>query len=180
MPQRRIASGSEFMCFLREGTEGAYTYRPIAGQTNLQLDPMVADYLETISKNTAWRGRRANLKDWTASVDIDLTDEAEVNANEVDYNELIDLTFAETAATFVFAWVYQRDTATEEILLDSGKRMYIGNAYVEAPISAQSGSIAAATVRFYAHGELSIFNMPAITYIYDNTMIREFFTIAAE
>jgi len=157
MPKRTLASGSDFMCFLRGGTEGAYTYRPIAGQTNVSLDPQTADFLESTAKNfNGWKGRKPNLKDWTASVDIDLIDESDVDANEVDYNELIDLTYARTPAYFVFAWVTPQALGSDAVVLDTTKRMYGGEAFVSAPIAAPAGDKATSTVTLTANFELEV------------------------
>ncbi|WP_159521744.1 hypothetical protein [Sunxiuqinia indica] len=136
MSNRKIQRGSDLMAFLRDGIEGAYTYRAIAGQTGVSFDPQVADYLESQAKNlNGWTKRFPSGKDWTASVEMDVTDELDVDANEVDYNELADASQAGTLLDWVFAWVTEGATPEDAVVIDTTRRMWYGQGFVNLPLS---------------------------------------------
>ena len=131
------------MCFLRSGTSPNYTYKPIAGQTNCTLsrDP---NYRETSNKNLGgYKDFFQGIKSWTASVDVDIPDQADTNANEVNFEDLQDLEDAGTKSTYAFAWV---EITNNEPVVDTTKRMYSGLGLVSCPLNAPSGENATTTV----------------------------------
>jgi hypothetical protein len=139
MSERIIANGNDFMCFLREGEEGTYTYRAIAGQTNVTLS-REPNYRETNNKNLGgWKDFFGGLKGWSATVEMDIPDQANEDANEVDFEELQDLEEANAKATYVFCWVQNMDNTDENPVPDTTKRMYYGVGLVNIPLNTPPG-----------------------------------------
>jgi len=143
MSERTIASGSDFMCFERTGVDPAYTYKPIAGQTNCTLQ-RGTNYRESSAKNLGgYKDFFKGLKDWTASVDVDIVDPADVNADELSFEELEDYEIAGTKPTFVFAHITVVDDEPE---IDTTKPMYAGKGLVSCPRNAPSGDNQTSTI----------------------------------
>ena len=143
MSARVIAQGSDFMCFIRSGSEGSYTYKPIAGQTNCTLQ-REANYRESNAKNQGgYKNFFQGLKGWSATVEMNIPDQSDTNADEVSFEELQDYEEAGTKPTFVFAWVSIVDDEPE---VDLTKRMYVGPGLVNCPLNANSGENATTSV----------------------------------
>jgi hypothetical protein len=148
MSERIIAHGSDFMCFLREGEEGTYTYRAIAGQTNVTLN-REPNYRETNNKNLGgWKDFFGGLKGWSATVEMDIPDQSAANAdaNEVDFEELQDLEEAFTKATWIFCWVQNMSDTDENPVPDTTKRMYYGVGLVNLPLNTPPGENATTSI----------------------------------
>ena len=139
MSVRTIAFGSDFMCFLQSGTEGAYTYKPIAGQTNCSLSIETSDREISNKNQGAWKNFAKGLLGWSASVDIDLTDD--VNANEVSWEDLEADIITRAQKTYVFAWVDTAsfDSSADTPAIDTTKPMWKGLAMINFPINAPHG-----------------------------------------
>lgn len=148
--QRIIASGSDFMAFIRSGEEAAYTYKPIAGQNNCTLTDD-DDYRESNNKNQGhFKDFFKDIETWTASVDIDIVDNvADPSEDEVSYEELQDYKKAGTKPTFVFAWV------DKDCVVDTTRRMYSGECLINAPFAGNKGENATSSVALQGCGELS-------------------------
>jgi hypothetical protein len=148
MSERTIASGSDFMCFLREGEEGAYTYRAVAGQTNVTLQ-REANYRETNNKNLGgWKDFFGGIKGWSATVEMDIPDQSSGNEdeNEVDLEELQDLEEDYTKTTFAFCWVENMNDTDEDPTPDTSKRMYYGEGLVNLPLNTPPGENATTSI----------------------------------
>lgn len=143
MSNRTIANGADLMCFVRSGTDPSYTYKPLAGQTNCTLQ-RAANYRESNAKNM--QGNKdfyQGLKEWDASIDMDIPDYADTNTDEVNFEDLQDYEIAGTKPTFVFAWV---DNSGNEPVVDTSKPMYVGVGLVSCPLNAPNGENATTTV----------------------------------
>jgi len=146
MSERIIASGSDFMCFLRGGSVGSYTYKPIAGQTNCTLT-REANYRETNAKNlNGYKDYHLGLKGWSATVDMDIPAYSDVNANEVSFEDLEVMQDAGTKSTWVFCWVTDVDLTATVPTPDTTKPMYTGVALVNLPLNAPSGENATTSI----------------------------------
>lgn len=137
MSNREIASGTDFMVFVETGEVGAEVYRPFAGQTNCTLT-RAANYRKSQAKNYGGTSNSfLGIREWSGSVDIDIPDEADVNADEVSFEELQDMEEAGTKPTLVFANVTFDDNGDASI--DTTKRMYRGIGLINIPLNAPTG-----------------------------------------
>ena len=134
MKDKVIASGTDFMAFVREGNQGAYSYRPIAAQGNTTLS-REANYRESNQKNNCgYKNFFPGLKGWSATVEM-MVPEAK-DPDEVDFEELQDWEHSGEKKTFVFAWVKCTGNGPE---IDMTKRMYSGLGLVNCPLTANNG-----------------------------------------
>lgn len=141
MSERIIASGSDFMVFLVEGTTEAPTYRPIAGQTNCVLT-REPNYRETNNKNLGgYKDYFKGLRGWSATVDMDIPDAADVNADEVSYEEIEDWDEAGTKKKVLFCYVKPTPLAAtaDDVIPDLTRPSYTGMVLFNAPRNAPSG-----------------------------------------
>lgn len=161
MSERIIASGSDFMAFFVEGEEGAETFRPIAGQTNCTLT-REANYRETNNKNlNGYKDYNGGLKGWGASVDMDIPDPADVNADEVDYEEIDALAAAYTKQKVRFCYVtVPADETDEDPVPDTSKPSYEGLVLCSAPRNAPSGENQTTTIAMQGCRKLA--TIPAV------------------
>lgn len=154
MSVRTLANGSNFMFFLREGSEGSYTYKPLAGQTNGALT-LEDGYLESNAKNLGpWSDSFLGNKNWNATAEIELM--SDTDTTEVSFEDLQDLQFAGTKETWVFAWITPITDPTSTPSVDTTRRMYTGKALINAPISANKGEKMTSSITFKGCLELEI------------------------
>lgn len=156
MSVRTIAHGSDFMVFQQGGTEGAYTYKPIGGQTNATLTVEPSDREVSNKNQGAWKNFEKGLMGWSASVDVDLTDDT--NANEISWEDLEADKFSREKKTYVFAYVDTTafDGSSKTPTIDTTKRMWRGLAMVNFPINAPHGDNMTSSVTLQGCLELEI------------------------
>lgn len=139
MSERVIAHGTDFMVFEVTGEVGAEVYRPIAGQTNVQLT-REPNYRETNNKNLGgWKDYFGGLKGWSASVEMDIPDPGDVDADEVSFEELADYEEARTKVKFLFCFVTPLSDTDEDVVPDTSRPSWEGLALVSCPVSAPPG-----------------------------------------
>jgi predicted secreted protein len=154
MSIRTIASGSNIMAFQQSGTEGAYTYKPIAGQTNTTLAVEPSDR-EVSNKNQGkWKSFEPGLMAWNATVDISITEDTD--ANEVSWDDLEELKFSRAKTTIVIAHVEQMESSSDTPTIDTTKKMWRGLAMVNFPLNASHGENMTTSVTFQGCLELEI------------------------
>ena len=146
MSVRVIASGKDFMCFVRSGDVGSYVYKPIAGQTNCSLSRDDGENESNAKNLNGWKDFFKSLKEWTATVEIQVTDQSDTNTDEINFEALQDYEEAGTKPTFVFAWVLPQTTPQATVDVDKSKRMYVGVGLVKCPLTANSGELATSSV----------------------------------
>lgn len=140
MSERVIASGSDFMVFEVTGDPGSEVYRPIAGQTNAKLSKLEPNYRKTNNKNLGgWTDSFLGLKEWNASVDMDVPDPDDTDANEVSLEELSDYEEAGTKVKFLFCFVTPLSDTDGSVVPDTGRPSWQGLALISCPIDANSG-----------------------------------------
>lgn len=148
MKIRTIAAGTDLMAFVREGVEGAYTYRPIAGQGALALQ-MEDNDRESNAKNLGGTVDYFNgLHRYSLTVEVDAVDPADVDADEVSHEELFDWDIAGTKKDILVCFVTHSDTEDTEAVPDTSKPSYIGRYKMRAPLSAGSGESQTSSVTF--------------------------------
>jgi len=146
MSERVIAHGSDFMVFERSGTEGSYTYKPIAGQRNVSLN-REANYRESNAKNLGgYKDFFLGLKGWNASVEMEIPDYDDTNANELSYEDLEGYETAGTKATWLFCWITAMASTSATPAPDTTKPMWIGKGLVNCPLSAPTGDNATTSI----------------------------------
>lgn len=146
MSERVIATGSDFMAFVRAGTEGAYTYKAIAGQTAVTLQ-RGANYRETNNKNLGgWKDFFQGLKDWTASVEMDIPAYTDTNTSEINFEDLQLLEEAATKTMFVFCWITNMSDTDENPVPDLTKPYYSGIGLVNCPLNTPPGENATTSI----------------------------------
>lgn len=156
MSVRVIASGKDFMCFVRSGSVGAYTYKPIAGQTSVTLNRDDADNESNAKNLNGWKDFFKGLKEWSATVEMQVPDQSDANTDEINFEALQDYEDAGTKPTFVFAWVTAQTTTAAVPAVDTTKRMYVGVGMVKCPINAPSGELVTSSVSIRGCLELDI------------------------
>lgn len=139
MSERIIANGTNFMVFEVTGEVGLEVYRPFAGQSNVTLT-REPNYRETNNKNLGgWKDYFQGLKGWAASVDIDIPDPADVDADEVSFEELEAYEIAGTKVNVLFCHVAPLSDTDEDVVPDTTKPSYSGLVLISAPRNAPSG-----------------------------------------
>lgn len=139
MSERIIASGSDFMAFAMEGTSEKPTYRPIAGQTAVALT-VEPNYRETNNKNLGgWKDFFGGLKGWAASADMDIPDPADVDENEVSFEEIQAWEEDRTKVKMMFCFVTPLNDTDENVVPDLTKPSYTGIVLFSSPRNAPSG-----------------------------------------
>lgn len=146
---RTIAAGADLMAFFIEGTEGSETYRPIAGQTGASLDYEDNDR-ESNAKNLGGTVDYFNgLHKYSLSLDLDVTDPADVDAEEVSHEELFDLDLAGTKQDILVTYVTHSATEDTSAVPDTTKPSYKGRYRIKAPFGgAGSGENVTSSVTF--------------------------------
>lgn len=138
MTIRIIASGSDLMAFLREGT-GPYTYRPIAAQNGASLTYEDNDR-ETNAKNLGGPVDYFNgLEKYSISVETEVVDPLDINAAEVSFDELIAFDLAGTKIDIVLVWVTHNADTAQPPVPDTTRPSYLGRYKIKAPMEGASG-----------------------------------------
>jgi len=149
---RIIASGSELMVFIKTGTELAPIIRPIANQTGAVLTIEPADR-KVVSKNAGrWGKTAAGLMNWKVSVDADLSDPLDTNADEVDFMELQTAVLSRDNVNIIVAFIAELDGAAE---IDATRPQWAGAAKVNFPINAKHGESMSTGYEFEGQDELT-------------------------
>jgi len=149
MSVRTIASGSDLMVFVVSGTAPSLVYKPIAGQTNVQLTQREVNDRETNAKNLGgWVDFFKGLKKWAATVDMDVPDPSDVDTNEVSYDELQAADEAGTKLQLLFTYVTPISDTDDDVEPDTTKPSYTGLALISAPLAAPSGENMTSSVAF--------------------------------
>lgn len=139
MSERTIANGSNFMAFVVEGETGAETFRPIAGQTNCTLTREV-NLRETNNKNLGgYKDFFGGIKGWAATVDVDIVDPADVDADEVSFEEIEAWEVEKTKTKVRFCHVTPLSDTDDDVVPDTSKPSYEGLVLFAAPRNAPSG-----------------------------------------
>lgn len=139
MSERVIASGSDFMAFVQEGTPQAPTYRPIAGQTSVTLT-VEPNYRETNNKNLGgFKDYFGGLKGWAASADMDIPDPSDIDAGEVSFEEIQAWEEDRTKVNMLFCFVTPLNDTDEDVVPDFTKPSYTGLVLFSGPRNSPSG-----------------------------------------
>lgn len=145
---RPIAIGSDLMAFVREGDVGAYTYRSIAGQNGLSLNREDTD-IETNAKNLGGVADYFNgIQKYSLSVEIDVTDPLDVDADEIDFEEILDADLAGTKFDIVVTYVTHSDTEGEAPVPDTSRPSWLGRYKLNAPMNGNPGEAVKSSISF--------------------------------
>jgi hypothetical protein len=150
-----LASGSNFMCFERSGVEGAFTYKPIAGQTNTTLNIEPED-TEVKNKSAGkWKGTLPALMGWNATVDIDMAEPSVTNDDEILWFDLTSRVINRTLATYVFAFVTPAEDSSGTPTIDLTKPYWEGQARINFPVGGNHGENMTSSITIAGHLELT-------------------------
>lgn len=146
MTVRTLANGTNFMAFEVTGISPAEVYRAIAGQTSCVLT-RPTNYLETNNKNLG------GVKDffqgdqgWDATVEMDVADPSDVDAEEVSHEELDDFQTTGAKTGWFFCYVTPPATPQDDPVPDLTKPNWQGIGLVSAPLNSPAGDKQTASI----------------------------------
>lgn len=150
-----LANGSNFMCFERAGEAGAFTYKPIAGQTNTALNIEPTD-IEVSNKSAGkWKGTLPALMGWNGTVDIDMAEPNVTNADEVLWFDITSRVLSRALAHYVFAFVTPAADSSATPVIDLTKPYWHGQARINFPVGGNHGENMTTSITLAGHLELT-------------------------